>query len=178
MTSLASSRPRSAVLAVLAALALALTLLSTAPPARAHAAKGNWADFHTICSGCTVNEGNLIRFWQTILMAHFHGNYYNMNCSFVDGSFGANTRDWTKKAQRQLGVDDDGVVGPKTWSAVRSRLTLVSSGSTSNEYTYYNSANPVYGAGKRMALSYNHSTGYWRFSDYCGSGSYVYLNHS
>lgn len=178
MTSSTPSRSRSAVLAVLTALALAFTLLSTGSPARAHAAKGNWADFHTICSGCTVSEGNLVRAWQTIVMAHYHGPYYGMNCSFVDGSFGPNTRDWTKRAQRMLGVDDDGIVGPKTWSAVRSRLVLVSSGTTSNEYTYRFSASDNYGAGRRMSLSYNHSTGLWRFSDYCGSGEYVYLTHS
>ena len=172
----ALSRPRRTALAVLTALAMAVSLVAAPSPARADAAKGNWNTFHTICNGCTVDEGNLIRFWQTIVMARFYGSYYAMTCSFVDGSFGPNTRDWTERMQRQLGVDDDGVVGPNTWTAVRNQLVLVSSGTTTNIYRYQDS-DGVSGA-YPVRISYYRSTGYWRFYDDCGPNEYVYLNHS
>jgi hypothetical protein len=38
-----------------------------------------------------------------------------------DGDFGARTLDAVKRFQRQNGLDDDGVVGPKTWRALEGR---------------------------------------------------------
>jgi peptidoglycan hydrolase-like protein with peptidoglycan-binding domain len=37
----------------------------------------------------------------------------------VDGSFGRNTESAVRAFQREAGLDDDGVVGPETWAALR-----------------------------------------------------------
>ncbi|MFE1288373.1 peptidoglycan-binding protein [Streptomyces sp. NPDC058751] len=37
----------------------------------------------------------------------------------IDGSFGPNTKDAVQRFQRSRGLDDDGVVGPGTWRALR-----------------------------------------------------------
>jgi peptidoglycan hydrolase-like protein with peptidoglycan-binding domain len=53
----------------------------------------------------------------TELQKLLRSNGYSVS---ADGDFGAHTRDAVKSFQRSHGLSADGVVGPKTWSALRS----------------------------------------------------------
>ncbi|MER7465338.1 peptidoglycan-binding protein [Streptomyces sp. NPDC097981] len=41
--------------------------------------------------------------------------------NFIDGRFGPNTERYVREFQRQSHLDDDGIVGPKTWESLVSR---------------------------------------------------------
>src|SRR5688572_7991071 len=97
-------------MAVLFVTVTALTVSLTPTPA--HAATGNWQTFNTTCqaSWC-VNNGNLVRLWQSILWADgkFGGT------SDIDGGFGPRTHSATYSWQGSWGAGQDGQVGPITW---------------------------------------------------------------
>jgi peptidoglycan hydrolase-like protein with peptidoglycan-binding domain len=79
----------------------------------------NMTAFPTLCNGCWAPK-NVIRFWQNVLYAHYYGNLSaaGHSCtSFVDGVFGPNTATWSKQFQLDHGLQNDGFVGPLTWSA-------------------------------------------------------------
>lgn len=94
---------------------------STAPSA-ALAACAYYSNFGYYC-GYDVNNtyadygdrGNKVREIQAILQ--YRG--YNIGRYGVDGTFGGDTLKAVKKFQRTWGLDDDGIVGPKTWTRLR-----------------------------------------------------------
>lgn len=63
-----------------------------------------------------VMEGADVRRYQQGL------NHYRPRAVKVDGKFGPVTRDWTKRFQRDAGLVSDGIVGPRTWRALRDRI--------------------------------------------------------
>ena len=59
--------------------------------------------------GC---KGKSVRALQILLI----GNDYSCGKCGADGSFGSATKEAVVKYQNQNGLEDDGVVGPKTWA--------------------------------------------------------------
>jgi mannosyl-glycoprotein endo-beta-N-acetylglucosaminidase len=57
------------------------------------------------------SEGKDVRYLQTIL------NYYGYSLK-IDGIFGKKTEDAVKKFQKSRRLRVDGIVGPKTWTAL------------------------------------------------------------
>lgn len=58
------------------------------------------------------DQGDAVYFWQNLLRGREWTNLA------LDGSFGAATEKATKAFQKRLGLTQDGVVGPATWSAM------------------------------------------------------------
>ncbi|MEZ5175089.1 MAG: peptidoglycan-binding protein [Acidimicrobiia bacterium] len=76
-----------------------------------------FSDEHKLCKSgyCTggINLGVVVAVWQDILYSD--GIASRCGSTGIDGSFGTNTRSFTKSWQNQQGLTDDGVVGPNTW---------------------------------------------------------------
>ncbi|WP_067927611.1 peptidoglycan-binding protein [Alicyclobacillus shizuokensis] len=78
----------------------------------------------TISSTPTLREGSsgsAVKTLQTAL------NQLGYSCGTVDGVFGSKTLSAVKKFQKAKGLVMDGVVGPKTWAALKSALGSVAS---------------------------------------------------
>ena len=60
------------------------------------------------------SNGESVKALQILLI----GNGYSCGKSGVDGDFGKDTLAAVKKFQNENGLDDDGVVGPKTWAVL------------------------------------------------------------
>lgn len=67
------------------------------------------------------DEGNDVVALQGILMANGYDLEY---CGGADGIFGEGTEAAVQEYQLEHGLDDDGVVGPKTWDAMLGRFAL------------------------------------------------------
>lgn len=127
--------------------AVVATLTVSASPASASASWGyvrgvgaefrnDWAAEGTV-SASSYARSNVACFWQYILWAEgadelgagSDTGVYDK--SDIDGIFGANTTHATKNLQARWGLDDDGLVGPNTFSKADDNLVLYS-GNTSN----------------------------------------------
>ncbi|WAL99805.1 peptidoglycan-binding domain-containing protein [Streptomyces sp. Je 1-369] len=94
----------------------------SAAPSTALAACAYYSNFGYYC-GYDVNNtyadygdrGNKVREIQAILQ--YRG--YNIGRYGVDGQFGGDTLKAVKKFQRNWNLNDDGIVGPKTWARLR-----------------------------------------------------------
>jgi hypothetical protein len=153
--------------------ALAAAVLMAPAPAAAHAAAGSWSDNDQLCtsSSSCVTRGNIVRFWQTIVMEE--GAAF-LGCWFVDGVYGPNTANRTAWVQGRLGVTGDGWVGPQTWSAAERRLVHIPNDDLTFNHYYYN---PVRSSYHAIFLKKNRSTGVWYFVDECGSQTWKRLDH-
>jgi len=99
-------------------------LLVAEVPASAHNITGYlWTsvDNDCIASPC-VTQGNQVGAWQSILWAD--GLLNKCGSSGIDGYFGSLTKAATQSWQRVRKLSSDGIVGPMTWGAARSRLTF------------------------------------------------------
>lgn len=67
------------------------------------------------------DEGNDVRSLQGILEAN---GFDLSDCGGCDGIFGEGTEAAVQEYQLEHGLDDDGVVGPKTWDAMLGRFSL------------------------------------------------------
>jgi hypothetical protein len=67
------------------------------------------ADEATLCNGCAYWNGNYAGFWQAILWADGF-----LSDSQVDCEFGPITATATRNWQKRFGLQDDGIVGPRT----------------------------------------------------------------
>ena len=67
------------------------------------------------------DEGNDVRSLQGILEANGYDLSY---CGGCDGIFGEGTEAAVQEYQQEHGLEDDGVVGPKTWDAMLGRFYL------------------------------------------------------
>ena len=67
------------------------------------------------------DEGNDVVALQGILMANGYDLEY---CGGADGIFGEGTEAAVQEYQLEHGLEDDGVVGPKTWDAMLGRFAL------------------------------------------------------
>ncbi len=100
-----------------------LALAFTAASASADSIDGfgvytdDWGNNHTIKQGGSVNSGNIVGVWQSVLWAD--GALAGSGCSYVDGAFGTNTKNATIFWQAGQFPSDpsewDGIVGPTTW---------------------------------------------------------------
>lgn len=61
------------------------------------------------------DQGNKVK----EIQANLRWRGYDIGRYGVDGKFGKDTRSAVKKFQRNWGLDDDGIVGPKTWQVLR-----------------------------------------------------------
>src|SRR6266542_3516938 len=68
-----------------------------------------WTQHDTLCSSCSVDQGNQVGMWQTILWDD--GFLSKCGSAGVDGHFGSNTTNGTKSWQNVFGLTKDGVVG-------------------------------------------------------------------
>lgn len=57
------------------------------------------------------NTGACVRYAQSLLSSHLGAP----GPDFIDGIFGPTTKRYVQTFQRNAGLDDDGIVGPKTW---------------------------------------------------------------
>jgi peptidoglycan hydrolase-like protein with peptidoglycan-binding domain len=75
-----------------------------------------WArlDPPTVKSGST---GDAVRLLQQLLKRY---DYDPWDPGAVDGKFGAKTEKAVKNFQRELNLEDDGIVGPETWAMLGS----------------------------------------------------------
>ena len=62
-----------------------------------------------LSKGC---KGNCVKALQILLIGYSHSCG---NCG-ADGSFGPDTAKAVKEYQQSVGLDVDGIVGPKTWA--------------------------------------------------------------
>lgn len=158
----------------------ALVVFANASNASAHGAVNHWNDNHQLCasgSSC-LNEGFIVRAWQTILRHYVvvhgqNGSWYRYECWFVDGVYGSNTASVTKELQGKLGLSKDGWVGPNTWTAMYDRLSrathLDTSGFIGYELPGYMGTGPV-------GFHKSRVSGSWMFYDDC-SGIWRLMNH-
>ena len=58
--------------------------------------------------------------WVTKAQTELAQRGYSLGSSGIDGDFGPATESAVKKFQRDWGLDQDGVIGPKTWSVLTS----------------------------------------------------------
>ncbi|MGW0606098.1 glycoside hydrolase domain-containing protein [Streptomyces sp. NPDC002640] len=101
---------------------------TTPPPATCTGANLNFTAYATVQSG---SSGELVKAAQCLLTAAGH------NPGAPDGVFGSGTATAVRSFQTAKGLTADGVVGPKTWTALLSRgaTTTVQSGSTGEPVT-------------------------------------------
>lgn len=64
------------------------------------------------------SKGEYVLYWQVFLNAN---GYF---CGTEDGIFGKNTKSAVQDFQRASGLIADGIIGPKTWSAVHALTTV------------------------------------------------------
>jgi hypothetical protein len=153
-------------------MALVAAVTTGSGPAAAHTATYHWENNHTICNGCAVARGNIVKMWQGILLSALDGLG---SCStFADGSFGPKTAAATKTWQSQRFLTADGIVGPKTWSKAYSLLAFHASQAGYDFYRYH-------GGNFNMWFRRSWSTGAWEFqfgfSSGCDSVTWFSANH-
>ena len=144
---------RAAIIGVIVALVLGLAM-----PARAHNISGlNWTDVDQVCSsGPCVTRGNLVGAWQAILWAD--GYLDKCGSSGIDGIFGSRTKTATKSFQNAHRLTADGIAGPRTWGAARSKLRFLGT-------------RPLLGPGGRVLATVQ----YW---DYIGKKHTVHFQYT
>jgi len=148
-----------ALIAMAAVLAFGLGM--GASPAAAHAVVGSWSDNHTLARSGYTNSGNIVRLWQAIVWV---GNT-SLGSGFIDGQFGNNTHNQTVNWQllRMGPNEDDGIVGPRTWTAAQRFCDDWTDGT----YVYYRLNDwyrfPGSCSGRTFDLRERISTGEWSF---------------
>ncbi|GIH04053.1 hypothetical protein Rhe02_21200 [Rhizocola hellebori] len=161
----------------MAAFILAVTLGSAAlgpSPASAHTPSGSWGSFHTICWGCSVDSGNIVRAWQIILWVD---KATSATCfSFADGGFGSNTDRATEVWQGRMDLGVDGSVGYNTWTKAYSRLVRTPALDNAEFYAYDYRYN-----GRFVTFLKRKSDGAWYFypdPPYCtNTTGFTPMNH-
>src|SRR5207248_8792777 len=84
------------------------------------------SDNHQLCTTCTVHQGRVVGWWQTVLWAD--GFLGKCGSAGIDGIFGSTTKSATKNYQANYGLTADGIVGPQTWSEAYSWVIHESGG--------------------------------------------------
>jgi hypothetical protein len=165
---------RRVAVALAGAVAAVVFVPVLAAPASAHQSDSAMRYFHDLCtsSSSCVTKGNLVRFWQNILVSRWMQDA-TLNCQFVDGSFGTNTKAYTREWQSSWGLSDDGRVGDNTWGELSSLLVATSANSYSVTYKYQ--PNSAYVA---IYADRAHATGKWRFQDFCDGRTWKPMTHS
>jgi hypothetical protein len=124
------------------------------------AATGGWSTFPELCKDprC-VNNGNLVRLWQSVLWADAKFS----SASSIDGTFGPNTHNATVSWQGEfVPGDGSGEVGPNTWGAAEfQRLDLDPNGDICQFGVYRFTYHGI--VGRSFPLTMNCSTLAWRF---------------
>lgn len=118
--------------------ALAAVIVMTSP-APAHPIDYlNWKDNHTLCKNCGVDKGNVVGFWQSILVADGieGGGHVPWWCN-IDGYFGSYTRGFAKGWQAHYGLTSDGIVGQHTWNKASAFIEAVKFNGRNYKYIGY-----------------------------------------
>jgi hypothetical protein len=88
----------------------------------------DWGDNHTISNTGTINTGNVVGIWQSVLWAD--GDLASSSCSYVDGLFGGITENatisWQQEAFPNQPSQWDGIVGTNTWGKADNQLVQLS----------------------------------------------------
>lgn len=155
-------------IALLSAVLLVSTVAveSAVGPADAHPLNGSlWGpNEDAICwvgtPGCAgVTRGNIVGFWQTVLLAE---GLFPYPCSHIDGQFGPETAFWTGAYQQRYGLPNDQIVGGRyTWPNAEGHLTFIGNnfpapGLTGFEYAY--------GTGDAFMVDYVSGYNAWVFT--------------
>jgi hypothetical protein len=125
------------------------------------AAAGPWRGFASTCrQGWCVNNGNLVRLWQSVLWAD--GMFSDL--TEIDGEFGNKSHNWTLTWQSSwVPGDHSGIVGPNTWGAAEfQRVDLDPDGDICQggvfRFTYHG-----FPTDRSFPLTMNCSSREWRF---------------
>lgn len=92
-----------------------------------------WSDEHRLCMDCDVNEGNVVAFWQSILIA---GGESIGPCPEVDGQFGPYTATNTDGWKGFYGLNTDGIVGELAWDIADGHISYLGDTETYFRYAY------------------------------------------
>lgn len=107
---------------IIAALILATPVTGSAHPMNGTGLdpRNDWTNSHTLCVGCTVDRGNVVAVWQSVLFVD--GYLARCGSSGIDGLFGSATRTGTRNWQQAEGLSVDGIVGRASWGRASAYL--------------------------------------------------------
>jgi len=114
----ASNIMLSAAMALAVALMPAATVIGSPAPASARSCSSDGIDWTTFCTVSLGQSNNYVIAVQRIVTG------WGCSPGRIDGIFGTNTEAAVKCMQRKAGFppnEQDGVVGPKTWSAMNAQ---------------------------------------------------------
>jgi len=96
---------------------LTMAGIARADPIDGSGSASDWDDNHTLCVGCTVDVGNVVGVWQSILYAD--NLLAKCGSAGIDGHFGSITANATADWQTSNGLTTDGIVRTNTWHKAR-----------------------------------------------------------